>query len=157
MAWAMNMQMEDKTRSLEQTFAMLYMKLWQDLGQESYHIGFYGEGWTGGVTINIGLELTLDAQKKVHDVVLKHSTYCYLNSFRRRKTIHFLIQICSMSGQCKCKGIRNKYIYIYIYRVSCMDLWSTMEANDYDPDKRETKVVGIYWKFSCDYFYYPSI
>ena len=75
MAWAMNMQMEDKTRSLEQTFAMFYMKLWQDLGQVSYHIGFYGEGWTGGVTINIVLELTLDAQKKVHDVELKHKNY----------------------------------------------------------------------------------
>ena len=43
MAPAMNMQMEDKKRSLEQTFAMFYMKLWQDLGQESYHIGFYME------------------------------------------------------------------------------------------------------------------
>ena len=94
MAWAMNMQMEDKTRSLEQTFAMFYMKLWQDLGQVSYHIGFYGEAWTGGVTINIVLELTLDAQKKVHDVELKHSTYCYLNSFRWRKTIQPINFLC---------------------------------------------------------------
>ena len=41
--------------------------------------------------------------------------------------------------------------------VSCVDLWSTMEANDYDLDKRETKVVGIYWNFYWDYFYYLSI
>lgn len=92
----MNMQMEDEKRSLEQTFALFSMKLWQDLGQESYHIGFFGEGRICGVTINIVLELILDAQKKVHDVELKHSTYYYLNSLRRRKTIQFSMQICSL-------------------------------------------------------------